>query len=255
MDSKSSTKEGCFCPHGTILFNTVHDVCVTSCGKRRSIENLVRLGHGIFFINCCHTYKSRFCVNFRLCWIGWKTQTGEDSHAWHIHSRPLAVKWSMPCVWTGSCVSLLTSLVTHGQVTATPVCVTKIPWASSVSLFSAHQFRAPHAASPASSWSTRQTAAAQHSLVVSYSVRTTRSKIWSAHRLHFHGIGVAYNIAHLHLILACDLKLLSGSRQTQVDAAVNSYRAHRNLNARNLPDYIWIFCILRWTCMNESTLS
>lgn len=31
MDSKSSTKEGCFCPHGTILFNTVHDVCVTSC--------------------------------------------------------------------------------------------------------------------------------------------------------------------------------------------------------------------------------
>nr|XP_057944665.1 mucin-5B-like isoform X3 [Doryrhamphus excisus] len=24
-------KEGCFCPHGTILFNSVHDTCVTSC--------------------------------------------------------------------------------------------------------------------------------------------------------------------------------------------------------------------------------
>ncbi|XP_072237208.1 intestinal mucin-like protein isoform X2 [Leuresthes tenuis] len=26
------TKEGCFCPHGTTLFNTVYDTCVTSCG-------------------------------------------------------------------------------------------------------------------------------------------------------------------------------------------------------------------------------
>ncbi|XP_008304793.1 intestinal mucin-like protein [Stegastes partitus] len=29
--SKPSTKEGCFCPNGTTLFNTVHDTCVTSC--------------------------------------------------------------------------------------------------------------------------------------------------------------------------------------------------------------------------------
>ncbi|XP_062417985.1 mucin-5B-like [Pungitius pungitius] len=30
--SSNSTKEGCFCPHGTTLFNTVYDTCVASCG-------------------------------------------------------------------------------------------------------------------------------------------------------------------------------------------------------------------------------
>ncbi|XP_035538108.1 intestinal mucin-like protein [Morone saxatilis] len=29
--STDKTKEGCFCPHGTTLFNTVYDTCVTSC--------------------------------------------------------------------------------------------------------------------------------------------------------------------------------------------------------------------------------
>uniref|UniRef100_A0A665WE72 VWFD domain-containing protein n=1 Tax=Echeneis naucrates TaxID=173247 RepID=A0A665WE72_ECHNA len=29
--STNSTKEGCFCPSGTTLFNTVYDICVTSC--------------------------------------------------------------------------------------------------------------------------------------------------------------------------------------------------------------------------------
>ncbi|XP_074481538.1 mucin-5B-like [Sebastes fasciatus] len=29
--STSNTKEGCFCPPGTVLFNTVYDTCVTSC--------------------------------------------------------------------------------------------------------------------------------------------------------------------------------------------------------------------------------
>nr|XP_020479275.1 intestinal mucin-like protein [Monopterus albus] len=29
--STNSTKEGCFCPSGTTLFNTVYDTCVTSC--------------------------------------------------------------------------------------------------------------------------------------------------------------------------------------------------------------------------------
>uniref|UniRef100_A0A3B4UC19 Uncharacterized protein n=2 Tax=Seriola dumerili TaxID=41447 RepID=A0A3B4UC19_SERDU len=29
--STNYTKEGCFCPHGTTLFNTVYDECVTSC--------------------------------------------------------------------------------------------------------------------------------------------------------------------------------------------------------------------------------
>uniref|UniRef100_A0A3Q1H9I4 VWFD domain-containing protein n=1 Tax=Acanthochromis polyacanthus TaxID=80966 RepID=A0A3Q1H9I4_9TELE len=29
--SNTSTQEGCFCPNGTILFNTVYDTCVTSC--------------------------------------------------------------------------------------------------------------------------------------------------------------------------------------------------------------------------------
>ncbi|KAI3376841.1 hypothetical protein L3Q82_000414 [Scortum barcoo] len=29
--STNNTKEGCFCPYGTILFNTIHDTCVTSC--------------------------------------------------------------------------------------------------------------------------------------------------------------------------------------------------------------------------------
>uniref|UniRef100_A0A3P9DUG0 CTCK domain-containing protein n=1 Tax=Maylandia zebra TaxID=106582 RepID=A0A3P9DUG0_9CICH len=27
----NNTKEGCFCPHGTTLFNTVHDICVDTC--------------------------------------------------------------------------------------------------------------------------------------------------------------------------------------------------------------------------------
>uniref|UniRef100_A0A3Q4G515 VWFD domain-containing protein n=1 Tax=Neolamprologus brichardi TaxID=32507 RepID=A0A3Q4G515_NEOBR len=31
--SSNNTKEGCFCPHGTTLFNTVHDICVDTCGK------------------------------------------------------------------------------------------------------------------------------------------------------------------------------------------------------------------------------
>ncbi|XP_034385137.1 intestinal mucin-like protein isoform X1 [Cyclopterus lumpus] len=30
--SSNNTMEGCFCPNGTILFNTVHDTCVPSCG-------------------------------------------------------------------------------------------------------------------------------------------------------------------------------------------------------------------------------
>ncbi|XP_054464037.1 mucin-5B-like [Anoplopoma fimbria] len=30
--SSNNTMEGCFCPHGTILFNTVYDTCVASCG-------------------------------------------------------------------------------------------------------------------------------------------------------------------------------------------------------------------------------
>uniref|UniRef100_A0AAQ5X993 Uncharacterized protein n=1 Tax=Amphiprion ocellaris TaxID=80972 RepID=A0AAQ5X993_AMPOC len=29
--SNTTTQEGCFCPNGTILFNTVYDTCVTSC--------------------------------------------------------------------------------------------------------------------------------------------------------------------------------------------------------------------------------
>uniref|UniRef100_A0A669EMA0 VWFD domain-containing protein n=1 Tax=Oreochromis niloticus TaxID=8128 RepID=A0A669EMA0_ORENI len=29
--SSNDTKEGCFCPHGTTLFNTVHDICVDTC--------------------------------------------------------------------------------------------------------------------------------------------------------------------------------------------------------------------------------
>uniref|UniRef100_A0AAX7V9H4 Mucin 2, oligomeric mucus/gel-forming n=1 Tax=Astatotilapia calliptera TaxID=8154 RepID=A0AAX7V9H4_ASTCA len=29
--SSNNTKEGCFCPHGTTLFNTVHDICVDTC--------------------------------------------------------------------------------------------------------------------------------------------------------------------------------------------------------------------------------
>lgn len=31
-DVKKDAKEGCFCPEGTILFNKVHDKCVTACG-------------------------------------------------------------------------------------------------------------------------------------------------------------------------------------------------------------------------------
>uniref|UniRef100_A0A3Q1I2V8 Uncharacterized protein n=1 Tax=Anabas testudineus TaxID=64144 RepID=A0A3Q1I2V8_ANATE len=31
VDNTNNTKEGCFCPHGTILFNTVYDTCVKSC--------------------------------------------------------------------------------------------------------------------------------------------------------------------------------------------------------------------------------
>ncbi|XP_039982445.1 intestinal mucin-like protein [Xiphias gladius] len=30
--STNNTKEGCFCPDGTTLFNTVYDICVSSCG-------------------------------------------------------------------------------------------------------------------------------------------------------------------------------------------------------------------------------
>uniref|UniRef100_G3PM00 Intestinal mucin-like protein n=1 Tax=Gasterosteus aculeatus aculeatus TaxID=481459 RepID=G3PM00_GASAC len=30
--SSNSNMEGCFCPHGTTLFNTVYDTCVASCG-------------------------------------------------------------------------------------------------------------------------------------------------------------------------------------------------------------------------------
>lgn len=126
-------------------------------------DHIENLAHKI--INC-HTYKftnTCFFLNFRLCWTWWKTQTGENS-AWHIHSCTLAKRGL--CVWTS--FFLFTSLVTHGQVTATPVCVTRIPWASSVSLFSVHQYRTPTAASPASSWLTRQKAAAQHRHVVSW---------------------------------------------------------------------------------------
>lgn len=132
------------------------------------IENLVWLGHGIFFTKALAVTPTNLQTLsfFFLDCVGpdGKPKQVRNS-AWHIHSCTL--EEHELCVWTS--LFLFTSLVTHGQVTATPVCVTRIPWASSVSLFSAHQYRAPTVASPASSWSTRQTAAAQHRHVVSCS--------------------------------------------------------------------------------------
>lgn len=33
----NKTQEGCYCPEGTTLFNTVYDTCVASCGKREIV--------------------------------------------------------------------------------------------------------------------------------------------------------------------------------------------------------------------------
>lgn len=93
----------------------------------------------------------------------------ENPNMWELWLKHTDIYSSKVLVVCLNCFFFLTSLVTHGQVTATPVCVTRIPWASIVSPFNACQCRAPTAVSPGSSWSTRQMAAAQHSHVVSFS--------------------------------------------------------------------------------------
>lgn len=68
-----STQEGCFCPEGTTLFNTVYKTCVTSCGKRTSHRKLNLTGSQNIFhksTSCfTYTFKNACLVsNFRLCW-------------------------------------------------------------------------------------------------------------------------------------------------------------------------------------------
>lgn len=80
--STNSTKEGCFCPEGTTLFNTVYKTCVTSCGKRRSHRklNLTRSQNIFHKSTSCFTYtlkNASLISNFRLCWAWWETQIGE----------------------------------------------------------------------------------------------------------------------------------------------------------------------------------
>ncbi|KAK1891708.1 Mucin-5AC, partial [Dissostichus eleginoides] len=52
--STNNTKEGCFCPPGTVLFNTVYDTCVASC-----VQSPVCSGPGQQLVNktdgCCTT--------------------------------------------------------------------------------------------------------------------------------------------------------------------------------------------------------
>lgn len=87
--------------------------------------------------------------------------------SWHIHyAHTCVLAKRQQSVWTG--FFLLISLVTHGPVVATSVCATRIPWASSVTLFSAHQSQLSTAVNLDSSWSTKQWTAAQHSPVVSW---------------------------------------------------------------------------------------
>lgn len=196
--STNSTKEGCFCPEDTTLFNTVYSTCVTSCGKRRAHRrlNLTR-SRNIFHKSISrHTYtftNTCFILNFRLCWTWRKTQTGEK---WCLTNTVFTGALAKPelCVSTSS--FLLISLVTHGPATATHACVTRIPWVSIVSLFSAHRCGAPTAASLATNWSTRQKTAALRSHAVSCSLtkpdanRFVNSKFchWQrlTHRLPFH---------------------------------------------------------------------
>lgn len=92
----------------------------------------------------------------------------ENPNMWELWLKHTVMYTSKVWAVCLNCFFLLTSLVTHGQVTATPVCVTRTLWASIVSPFSACQCRAPTAVSPGSSWSTRQMAAVQHSRVVSF---------------------------------------------------------------------------------------
>lgn len=60
--SSNSTKEGCYCPEGTTLFNTIHDVCVKVCGKRRSWINFFLIVHGT-----CSTKSSKTSACISEC--------------------------------------------------------------------------------------------------------------------------------------------------------------------------------------------
>lgn len=40
FNASSKHTEGCFCPDGTTLFNTVYETCVTSCGKKGPQSNI-----------------------------------------------------------------------------------------------------------------------------------------------------------------------------------------------------------------------
>lgn len=133
------------------------------------------LDHGIFCqINIsCHTYEHMykyFCVfEFQIV-----LDLMENPKKWEqcltVYPCTHTLIKRESCVWH-DCF-LLTSLVTRGQVAATPVSVTWIPWASSVSQWNAHlQHRSQPAALLAISWSTKQTDAAQHKHAVSQSFR------------------------------------------------------------------------------------
>lgn len=64
--------EGCFCPQGTTLFNSVYNMCVTSCGKIRSYRKL-------------HLTRS------------WNTF--HNGISWHTYNLPTFVS-----VWNSDCV-------------------------------------------------------------------------------------------------------------------------------------------------------
>lgn len=122
-----------------------------------------------FFFNTIYylfSSPNTFSVsNFRLCWTWWESQTGQNGYlahelCAHVH---------------GTCAVWLTvgfspiSPVRHGPAVATCVNATVIPWVPSVTLSSAPRCQVPPAVSLDKSWSTRQSAAAQTSRVVSNS--------------------------------------------------------------------------------------
>lgn len=165
------------------------------------MEGLIWLGHGIFFHKSisCHTYTfthTLFLFEFQIV-LGLMG----SPNRWELMPGTYSTYICTSKAWA-VCLNrffLLTSLVTHGPAIATNVCVTRIPWASSVSLFNALRCRAPTAASLGRSWSTRQKAAAQRSHVVSCSVESdailfngSEICLWQrlTHRLPFHGISV-----------------------------------------------------------------
>lgn len=122
----------------------------------------------LFFNTIYYLFSSpnTFSVsNFRLCWTWWESQTGQNGYLAH----ELCVHVHGTCaVWLTVGFSPI-SPVRHGPAVATCVNATVIPWVPSVTLSSAPRCQVPPAVSLDKSWSTRQSAAAQTSRVVSNS--------------------------------------------------------------------------------------